>query len=382
MDIVVAGHICLDIIPDWKKGNIDSIKPGHIVEMSGIDFSTGGAVANTGLTLHKLGIEPGLLGKIGNDQFGKIIIDYLKSQTSDDISSQMIISEDETTSYTIVLTPPDTDRVFLHYPGTNNTFSSRDIDYNKLNSAKLFHFGYPPLMRKIYQEDGRELKKIFKKIQEKGLLTSLDMAVPDPNTEAGALDWKSFLKNILPYVDIFMPSIDEVLYMLDSPEANEIELDLNFLDSISNELVKWGSKIVVIKLGSQGLYMKSGNLTELNERDRSRLDTLIPTLKWNEQELLSPCYDVEVVGTTGSGDATIAGFLAGILHGKSPEETLNLATAVGACSVEAVNATAGIIPLEELYTRLKIGWDRLPIELDLQGWTFIQDSGVYSKKRS
>jgi len=65
MDIVVAGHICLDIIPDWRIGSIKTIIPGHILEMSGLKLSAGGAVANTGITLKKLGISTTLLGKIG-----------------------------------------------------------------------------------------------------------------------------------------------------------------------------------------------------------------------------------------------------------------------------------------------------------------------------
>ncbi len=49
----------------------------------------------------------------------------------------------------------------------------------------------------------------------------------------------------------------------------------------------------------------------------------------------APCFDVEVVGTTGSGDATIAGFLSALLRDASPEEAMTMAVAVGACNVEA-----------------------------------------------
>lgn len=379
MDIIVAGHICLDIIPDWQKGDISSIKPGHIVEMSGVDFSTGGAVANTGLALHKLGIDVGLLGKIGDDQFGKIILEYLEKEASPNIVDQMIISDQENTSYTIVLTPPDTDRVFLHYPGTNNTFSSKDIYYDNLNSSKLFHFGYPPLMRTMYQNNGQELTEVFRQVQKKGLVTSLDMAMPDPNTEAGRLDWEQFFKNVLPYVDIFMPSIDELLYMLSLKNSDKMFLDVNLLESISDKLLDWGCKIVVIKLGEQGLYMKTGSLDEFNEDDKKRIEELISFESWVEKQLLSPCYSTDVVGTTGSGDSTIAGFLAGVLKGMEAEDALNLATAVGACSVEAINATGGIIPLDKVASRVKEGWDRLPVKIGLPGWDLKDNHGLYSK---
>ncbi len=80
MDIVVAGHICLDIIPDWRIGSIKTIIPGHILEMSGLKLSAGGAVANTGIALKKLGINTALLGKVGADAFGKVILEILKKR--------------------------------------------------------------------------------------------------------------------------------------------------------------------------------------------------------------------------------------------------------------------------------------------------------------
>ena len=112
MDIVVAGHICLDIIPEWKIGNIKNIIPGHILEMEGLKLSTGGAVANTGITLKKLGISATLIGKIGSDAFGKIIIKNLQ-KIHKSLTENMVINKDDISSYTIVLNPPDTDRIFL-----------------------------------------------------------------------------------------------------------------------------------------------------------------------------------------------------------------------------------------------------------------------------
>ena len=97
MDVVACGHICLDIIPHWTTGGIEMLVPGHIFEMSGIDVSTGGSVANTGLALHKLGIRTSLLGKIGNDPFGKIILEILQKQDKE-IRKRMIISDNDDSS--------------------------------------------------------------------------------------------------------------------------------------------------------------------------------------------------------------------------------------------------------------------------------------------
>lgn len=54
-----------------------------------------------------------------------------------------------------------------------------------LNDATLFHFGYPTLMRSMYENDGAELIALFKKVKECGCATSLDLSAVAPDTEAG-----------------------------------------------------------------------------------------------------------------------------------------------------------------------------------------------------
>jgi hypothetical protein len=84
-----------------------------------------------------------------------------------------------------------------------------------------------------------------------------------------------------------------------------------------------------------------------------------------------------VVGTTGSGDATIAGFLAAVLRGMGPEECATLACAVGACNVEAADALGGLRSWEETLGRLKAGWPRADLDLASQGWRRCEPTGVW-----
>ncbi|HAJ32351.1 MAG TPA: carbohydrate kinase family protein [Candidatus Atribacteria bacterium] len=368
MDIIVAGHICLDIIPDWRTGTIKNIVPGHILEMAGLKLSTGGAVANAGITLKKLGISTTLLGKIGSDAFGKVILEILQKEDKT-LVGNMIISKDEISSYTIVLNPPDTDRVFLHYPGPNHTFTANDILYEKIKSGCIFHFGYPPLMKKFYENAGEELVKMFRKVRKMNIITSLDMAMPDPESPAGKIDWYKFFKNVLPMVDIFMPSIDELLYMLNPEKFYKISekkerIDVLLLDQIAKQLIDYGASVVAIKLGNQGLYLRTHQI------EKSNLSRIINPSQWNYRHLLSPCFATKVKGTTGTGDATIAGFLAQLLNGGEPEKVITLATAVGACCVEAVDATGGIRPLPEVVKRVESGWERLPLSVSTNNWKY------------
>jgi sugar/nucleoside kinase (ribokinase family) len=368
MDIVVAGHICLDIIPDWRIGSIKTIIPGHILEMSGLKLSTGGAVANTGIALKKLGINTALLGKVGADAFGKVILEILKKEDKT-LAENMIISGNEVSSYTIVLNPPDTDRVFLHYPGPNHTFTANDIPYEKIKSSRIFHFGYPPLMQKFYENDGKELVKMFQRIRKMKIITSLDMAMPDPESPAGRVDWFKFFKNVLPLVDIFMPSIDELLYMLNPEKFYKISekkerFDMVLLNQLAEQLIDYGTKVVAIKLGDQGLYLRTHQI------EKSNLSSIINHQDWDYRQLLSPCFATEVKGTTGTGDATIAGFLAQLLEGGEPEKCITLATAVGACCVEAIDATDGIRPLPEIIKRVTSGWERLSLSIPIDNWKY------------
>jgi len=368
MDIIVAGHICLDIIPDWRIGGIKTIIPGHILEMSGLKLSTGGAVANTGITLKKLGISTTLLGKIGSDALGKVILEILQKEDKD-LVENMIISQDEISSYTIVLNPPDTDRVFLHYPGPNHTFNANDIPYEKIKNGRIFHFGYPPLMKKFYENAGEEVVKMFRRVRKMNIITSLDMAMPDPESPAGKIDWYEFFKNVLPMVDIFMPSIDELLYMLNPEKFYNISekkerIDVLLLDQIAKQLIDYGANVVAIKLGDQGLYLRTQQI------EKSNLSRIINSSQWNYRQLLSPCFATEVKGTTGTGDATIAGFLAQFLDGEEAEKCVTLATAVGACCVEAVDATGGIRPLPEVVKRVTSGWKRLSLSIPIDNWKY------------
>jgi len=76
----------------------------------------------------------------------------------------------------------------------------------------------------------------------------------------------------------------------------------------------------------------------------------------------------KVAGTTGSGDATIAGFIASVVKGLGAEEALSFAVAVGGCCVEAPDAISGIRTWEETLGRVKAGWVRRSADVKELGW--------------
>lgn len=369
IEVVVAGHICLDVIPEFPPHvSADAISPGALVKVGPALRSTGGAVANTGLALHRLGIGVRLVGKVGRDPFGDEILNILRSH-SPGLAAGMIVSDRDTSSYTVVISPPGTDRTFLHCPGANDTLSSRDIPDGALSGTRLLHFGYPPLMRQMYLKDGDELRRLMRRSRRMGLTTSLDMAEPDAASEAGRVDWVALLKNVLGEVDIFVPSIQEVLFMADRTAyakltkrtgAIDVKRDVTrgLLQALSGKLLDWGAAVVMIKLGEQGAYLR----TSCDRARLARMGACSPRdlTPWIGCELAAPCFKAKVVGTTGAGDCTIAGFLAGVLKGLSPKDCLQSAVAVGACSVEAADATSGVPSWNAVKQRIRDGWPTLP----------------------
>ncbi len=347
-EIIVAGHTCVDLIPQWN-GKFEDIKPGHLIVTGQMKFSTGGAVPNTGVDLKRLGLDPILVGKIGDDIIGKITLEVI-SQSGDDLTRYISTSAKAGSSYTFVLSPSDADRAFLHYPGVNDIFCAKDIPFDEIE-GRIFHFGYPPVMERIYANDGDELVKIFKLAHDHGMITSLDMTMPDSNSQAGKIDWKNFLSNVLPYTDIFLPSLDEILYMV------RIKKDLSheLLIELTDELLNYGTKIAVIKLGKDGAYLRSKKI-----KSDDLLSKVIETEKWSDIELLSPAFKTNVAGTTGAGDASIAGFLAKFVEGGKPKDVMDFMCATGAFCTESVDATSGVKHMKIIEERIKNGWERIP----------------------
>ncbi len=355
--------------------------------MGPAQVSPGGVVSNTGLALHKLGVSTSLLGKVGDDMFGRALLEILAAQ-SPRLSRDMIVAAGENTSYSIVVSPPGVDRAFLHCPGANDTYCADDIPVASLESASLLHFGYPTLMQRIYSDGGRQLRKLFDQAHSHGVVTSLDMSMPDPLAPAGQVDWRSWLREVLPAVDVFLPSFDEILFMLDRQEFDRRQLpasdsslerlDVELLRRLTGELLNWGVCIAGLKLGEQGLYLRTAeNVSTLGARLGVTASADAFAAKWSGCELLSPCFVVEPVGTTGAGDATIAGFLAALVSGVSPAEAAVQAVGVGACCVESADATAGIRTLDATAARIAANWPRRRSDEPAENWRWEPLDGVW-----
>lgn len=371
---IVAGHICLDVIPTlFNTGDFEStFRPGRLLEAGPVVIATGGAASNTGISLHKLGVDTQLMAKIGQDLFGQATLNVVKSYGGDHLANGMRRVPDEASSYTIILNPPQIDRIFFHCPGPNDTFGADDVDYDLVAQATLFHFGYPPLMKRFYQNNGAELVDMFKRAKATGATTSLDMAMPDPTGPSGQADWLVILRAVLPYVDLFLPSLEEILLMLHPDIFKAVangaaQLTPMLASQIADDLLAWGAKVVMLKAGHLGLYLRTASEAALANLGRARPGD---PARWANREFWVPVFQTTVVGTTGAGDSAVAGFLAALLRDLTPTESATMAAAVGACNVEAADALSGVRSWAETWNRVQAGWPRQQIEFDSPGWCF------------
>ena len=369
--IIAAGHICLDITPVFPdrrgyEGIGDLLVPGKLIRMEGASVHTGGSVANTGLALKLLGNDVTLLGKVGDDAFGGMIRQILAGYGA----GGLITAPDSSTSYSVVLAVPGFDRIFLHDPGANDTFSSADIPEDALEDAVLFHFGYPPIMKRMYTITGAELTVLFRRVKAHGIATSLDLAAVDPDSEAGKADWQAILAKALPYVDFFEPSFEELCYMLNRPrydalaeKGGDMTLQPGILrdaETLADACLEMGCAAVLVKCGLSGMVYRTGS--------RERIQSAGSRLKadpdaWADRSGLQPCYQAEIVrSATGAGDVSIAAFLTALLNGESPENCAMLAAAEGAASVTGYDALGGILPLQELKRRIGAGWKTMEVQ--------------------
>lgn len=376
IDAVVAGHICLDVIPDLTHVKLPGpeafLTPGKLLNTRPATISTGGPVSNTGLAMRKLGIDAALMGKVGDDPFGCMVVDLLAERWG--IDGGMIVTPGEATSYTVVLAPAGLDRMFLHCPGANNTFCADDIDYDLLAKARLLHLGYPPLMQRMYENDAAELIEIYRRAKEIGLTTSLDMSLPDPDSASGQAPWADILAELLPLVDIFLPSVEEITFMLDRQRFDEMRTSgMNMLEqvtgqqvhSLGEKLLALGGKIMVIKCGFRGIYCRTAGADRLKAIGKAK-----PGRGFADREFWQPTYHIDTYGSaTGSGDSAIAGFLSAYLRELDCDRCLRYATANGALNVSRPDALSGIVGWDELTARLDAGWQTAPVTLeDAPGW--------------
>lgn len=372
---VVAGSLVLDILPIFEhKVSTDMLlAEGKVTECRGMQIYVGGEVGNTGLALHRLGIPVHLVSKVGNDSTGFLIQELMKNQNA---PCCIMTEKGLPSTASVALAVPGRDKSTIHSRGASQTFAADDIREEILEDADWFHFGYPTSMRSLYEREGEEFVRLLMKVKSHGLGISVDMSLPDLNTDAGGINWRPILKKALPYVDIFMPSIEEACFLFmyrdyrnmvktytgrDMTEVIGEELVV----SIADEALAMGAGAVLLKCGKRGMLLKT-----------SRMKGCDP--KWSGRELWFPPYRAErIYSTTGAGDTAIAGFLSALKMGEKPEEALSMAAFTALTCMKSYDTVSGIGTYQEMKERRKEVSEQMEGPGGT-GWHFCPETGCFT----
>jgi sugar/nucleoside kinase (ribokinase family) len=381
IEIVAAGHTCLDLIPAFTiDGKVDSLTdvlvPGKMINMGKCVVVGGGPVTNAGVSIRRLGVKTELIGKIGNDDFGKQILRWYDEHEGH--FEGIKVADGESTSYTIAICIPGIDRFYLHHCGANDTFGYDDMSFDLVQRSNLMLFGYPPWMEKLYKNTGAELTKILKKTKELGTTTVLDLSIPDTSGYGDRINWKAILENWVPLTDIMVPSAEEVFYFLYKDKflekkarlgAKESVLDYMTVKDIStlgNDLLEMGTAIAMVKCGHRGLYIRTAGKDRLKKMGAAGCADLE---NWANRELWFPVYQEEkFVGALGSGDAAIAGFLSAFVWNHTIESCLRYANAAGSMNVTVPDGLTWNKGFDDLTKRIQSGWKTKSLEITENSW--------------
>ena len=230
---------------------------GRLVESGALAFTPGGSVSNTGVAFHRLGTSVLLVGRVGVDRIAALTREVL-CEHDPALAEHLTVAEGEPSSYTIVISPPGIDRTFLHCPGPNNTFGPEDLPLGSCARPGCCISA----IRRSAAHVAEAARPCGTAVAGRGCgcTTSLDLAMPDPARPSGRADWRAILALALPHVDLFVPSVEELLYMLDCAGYQHMQaqhgaagmidaLSPERIDDLACQALGLGARAVLLKLG-------------------------------------------------------------------------------------------------------------------------------------
>jgi sugar/nucleoside kinase (ribokinase family) len=279
----------------------------HIPEGQGrqlldeIKVTAAGTAAGTAVDLAKLGADVVSLGAIGSDRLGEFLLALLEDHGID--TRHLVRKETAQTSATMLPIRPNGERPALHVPGATPQLVREDIDLGAIGPLGALHVGGADVLGDFA---GDPLRDILIEARAAGAVTTLDVLAPgDPDS------WKR-LRPILEYVTYFLPNDDQLRRLTGTDD----------LVDAARVAIDGGVEAVLVSCGAAGCLLVTGSG------------------QWS-----IPAFDVEVVDTTGCGDAASAGFITGVLAGWSLEDSAWLAMAAAALVAGGLGSDAGIVDL-------------------------------------
>jgi len=294
-DVASVGLTVLDVL----GRPVEHIPEGGNLEfIDEIRLTVAGTAAGTAIDMAKLGLDTMAVGAVGDDEVGDFVFQTYAKFGVDTSHLQRISGVQ--TSATILNIRPNGDRPALHMRGASDHFTLGERDYDEIGACTYIHMGGNGLLNAF---DGELTARFLKAMKERGCIITFDLIGPNART-------MDVIKDSLPFVAYFMPSLEEAELL--SSRSDPSEIAKFFLDQ--------GVGTCIFKWGSNGSFIADGNGTR-------RI----------------PAFKVNVVDTTGCGDAYCGGFIRGLKEGWPLEEACRFATAASGLVATGLGSDAGIV---------------------------------------
>lgn len=272
---------------------------GQLVET--IRMSPAGTAGGTAVVLARLGAEVSSYGVVGSDPIGDVLLALLQREGVD--TAGLVRKDEHQTSASVLPVRPDGQRPAWHCIGANGALTLDDLP--AFGGYDVVHLGGPEFL------GGEAAGRLLASAREAGARTSLDLLAP------GDPDMLAWVADALPHADFLLPNDEQVLGLTGAAD----------LASGARALLERGVGCVAVTQGARGALVASADgVTEV------------------------PAYAVDVVDTTGCGDAFSAGFLRGIVLGGDPVAAARLGCATAAQVAQGLGTDAGAYSLASVQT--------------------------------
>ncbi len=300
--IVLLGDINIDLvleIPAYPAEGGEAIATGQTVAI-------GGSATNTAITLARSGHEARMIGRVGNDAWGRQAVSDLSATGI--VTGWIGVDALEPTQINVVTVGPSGERTMFAYRGANARLAPDAVVEDAFDGAALFHLSGYALLQSPQSDAARRAIDLA---SARDIPVSLD--IPGGVVATIAAD----VLALLPKLDTIMLDSGDLPRLLGLPSES-------VLGPMVEALLERGVRRIALKgHGSRSL------LCQRRSTDRS------------------PWFAVEVMDTTGAGDAFAAGHIHGRLTGLSGRECCRLANAFGAMAVTRKGAGLAMPSLED-----------------------------------
>jgi ribokinase len=323
LDLLVLAELNPDVLV--AAGDVD-VRFGQVeqlVENATITLGSSGAI--TAAAAAAQGLRVAVCAVVGEDQVGAWTTDLLADQGVD--VSCVVRRAGRPTGMSVVITRPDGDRAILTFGGTMTELSAADVPHDRLRAARHVHAS------SFFLQQGlrADLPDLFGAARAAGATTTLDTGWA-PEGEWAAV------KPVLCQVDYLLPNAAECAELAAATGWRRDGDDHSVARSAAEALHEQGPAVAV-KLGAAGgLVVARDGVTRVHGRA------------------------VAPVDTTGAGDCFNAGFIAGLLDGSTPAESLKRAVSSGAIAVTGWGGTGRLATRDEaLRAAAGLTAERLPV---------------------